>query len=146
MMKGVAPQAQRAPSDSAASALTIEQESDVSLVMLMGSSLGSQPQLAERAAAELYRRHARKMIAFCADSFLLYRQNHEELVQLTFKKAMQASAKKARALREGASNKATTQHVKFWLYRILKFTCIDARRAEQSEREQRDDFDVERVG
>ncbi|MFA5263336.1 MAG: hypothetical protein WC378_05880 [Opitutaceae bacterium] len=144
MMKGLATEAQRAPSDSTASVLPLEKESDVSLVILMGN-MTEQPVLAERAVGELYRRHARKMIGFCAGSFLLYRQNHEELVQRTFQKALRGAAKKARDFQSGDTAQATTRHVKLWLYRILKRTCIDARRAETLEREQRGEADLERV-
>ena len=116
----------------------------MSLVILMGQ-LSEQPQLAEEAAAELYRRHARKMVGFCTDSFILYQQNHEELVQRTFQKALRGAAKKAREFQSGDASQSTIRHVKLWLYRILKRTCIDARRAESVEREQRRDADMDLV-
>ncbi len=143
-MNGLATEAQREPPDSAASAIPLDKESDVSLVVLMGKH-AQQPLLAERAAGELLRRHGRKMTAFCAGSFLLYRQNHEELVLRTFKKALRSAARKTREFEAAGLSNVTTGQVKLWLYKILKRLCIDAYRAETLEREQRDDVDLERV-
>ncbi len=121
----------------------MQDETDESLVIYMGFN-DDEPAVAEDAAAELYRRHSRKMIAWCAKSFLLYRQNHEDLVKKTFKNALRA-ANKFGALPNSLSDADKTKQIKFWLYCILKNVCIDAHRSEAAEREERCGVEVETV-
>lgn len=138
------PKLQREPPERAANKAVMENETDESLVTYMGFD-DDEPVMAEDAAAELYRRHSKKMTGWCAKSFLLYRQNHEDLVKKTFQKALRA-AKKFGPLKKELSDAEKTKHVKFWLYCILKNVCIDAYRSEYAEREERCEFDVETVG
>lgn len=137
------PKFQRAPLGRAANYLVMENETDESLVTYMGFN-DDEPAVAEAAAAELYRRHSKKMTGWCAKSFLLYRQNHEDLVRRTFQKALRA-AKTFGLPGKPLSDADNTKHVKFWLYCILKNVCIDAYRGEQSEREERSEVGVETV-
>jgi DNA-directed RNA polymerase specialized sigma24 family protein len=122
----------------------MDNETDESLVTYMGFN-EDEPATAEAAAGELYRRHSRKMTGWCAKSFLLYRQNHEDLVRKTFQKALRA-AKNFGPLHTNLSDADKTKHIKFWLYCILKNVCIDARRSEKAEREERCEIDVETAG
>lgn len=122
----------------------MENETDESLMTYMGFD-EDEPAMAEDAAAELYRRHSKKMTGWCAKGFLLYRQNHEDLVKKTFQKALRA-AKTFGPLKKDLSDAEKTRHIKFWLYYILKNVCIDAHRSEHAEREGRCEFDVETVG
>lgn len=121
----------------------MQDETDESLVTYMGFS-DDEPAVAEDAAAELYRRHSRKMTAWCAKSFLLYRQNHEELVMKTFQNALRA-AKDFEPLPKALSDDDKTNQIKLWLYRILKNACIDAHRSEATERKERCGVEVETV-
>lgn len=122
----------------------MENETDESLITYMGFHK-EERETAESAVGELYRRHSRKMTAWCAKSFLLYRQDHEDLVKRTFKKALSGAREFSPQLAAQADAEAKTRHIKFWLYCILKNTCIDARRSERLEREQRSGVDVETV-
>jgi RNA polymerase sigma factor (sigma-70 family) len=110
-------------------------ETDASLITYMAFYAEETP-LAESAATELYRRHSRKMTAWCIKSFWLCRQNHEELVQQTFIKALKGANSFASQL-ESVPEEKKTSSIKFWLYCILKNLGIDARRSEQNERNQR---------
>jgi RNA polymerase sigma factor (sigma-70 family) len=122
----------------------MESETDESLVTYMGF-LDEEPETAEAAAGELFRRHSRKMTAWCIKSFLLYRQNHEELVQFTFAKAMKGAKAFIPRLAQHSDAAEKTKHIKCWLYRILRRTCIDAHRSEFLERTERADIDVDKV-
>lgn len=121
----------------------MQDETDESLVTYMGFN-DDEPSVAEEAVAELYRRHSKKMTAWCAKSFLLYRQNHDDLVKKTFQKALRA-AKTFGPLAKSLSDADKTKHIKFWLYCILKNVCIDAHRSEAAEREERSGVEVESV-
>lgn len=121
----------------------MQDETDESLVTYMGF-FDEEPAVAEEAVAELYRRHSKKMTAWCAKNFLLYRQNHEDLVRKTFQNALRA-AKKFGPLAKSLSDADKTKHIKFWLYCILKNACIDAHRSEATEREERCGVEVESV-
>jgi RNA polymerase sigma factor (sigma-70 family) len=121
----------------------MQDETDESLVTYMGFN-DDEPSVAEEAVAELYRRHSKKMTAWCAKSFLLYRQNHDDLVRKTFQKALRA-AKTFGPLAKSLSDADKTKHIKFWLYCILKNVCIDAHRSEAAEREERSGVEVESV-
>ena len=122
----------------------MESETDESLITFMGFH-EEERETAESAAGELYRRYSRKMTAWCAKNFLLYRQDHEDLVKRTFKKALSGARAFSPRLAAQANADAKTKHIKFWLYCILKNTCLDARRSERLEREQRSGADVETV-
>jgi DNA-directed RNA polymerase specialized sigma24 family protein len=138
------PKIQREPPGRIANKIVMQNESDDSLVTYMGF-YEEERATAEAAAAELYRRHSKKMTAWCIKGFLLYRQSHEELVRLTFQKALKAAKNFSLKLPKDASVEAKTKHIKFWLYCVLKNTCIDARRSERFEREARAEVDVENV-
>lgn len=137
------PKFQPEPPGRMASKVDMKKETDESLVTYMGFN-DDEPATAEAAAGELFRRHSNKMTAWCAKSFLLYRQNHEDLVKKTFQKALRA-AKNFPSLRPTLSDAEKTRHIKFWLYCILKNVCIDAHRSEQAEREERCEVEVETV-
>lgn len=137
------PKLQREPPGRTASKIIMQDETDESLVTYMGFN-DDEPSVAEEAVAELYRRHSRKMTAWCAKGFLLYRQNHEDLVKKTFQKALRA-AKTFGPLGKSLSEADKTKHIKFWLYCILKNVCIDAHRSEAAEREERCGVEVESV-
>jgi DNA-directed RNA polymerase specialized sigma24 family protein len=122
----------------------MEDESDESLVTYMGFH-EEEPESAESAVGELFKRHSRKMTAWCRATFLLYRQNHEDLVKRTFEKALKGAAAFVSKLVKQNDDAAKTRHIKFWLYCILKRTCIDAQRSEKFERAHRSDVDVETV-
>ena len=126
-----------------ASKIIMQDETDESLVTYMGFN-DDEPAVAEEAATELYRRHSKKMTAWCVKGFLLYRQNHEDLVKKTFQNALRA-AKKFGPLAKSLSDVDKTKHIKFWLYCILKNVCIDAHRSETAEREERCGVEVETV-
>ncbi len=138
------PKIQREPPGRAAPKPVMENESDDSLVTYMGF-YEEERATAEAAAAELYRRHSKKMTAWCIKGFLLYRQSHEELVRQTFQKALKAAKNFSLKLPQDATAEAKTRHIKFWLYCVLKNTCIDAQRSERLEREARAEVDVEHV-
>jgi RNA polymerase sigma factor (sigma-70 family) len=137
------PRLQQEAPGRAANKIIMENETDESLVTYMGFN-DDEPAVAEAAAGELYRRYSRKMTAWCARSFRLYRQNHEDLVKKTFQKALRA-AKRFGPLGRNLSDADKTRHIKFWLYCILKNVCIDAHRSEKAEREERCGLDVENV-
>jgi RNA polymerase sigma factor (sigma-70 family) len=119
-------------------------ETDASLVTYM-AFYPEERAAAEAAAAELFRRHSGKMTAWCAKSFWLFRQNHEELVHSTFLKALKGAGAFATRLEKVPAENRTKQ-IKFWLYCILKNICIDARRSEETERNERSGFSIDEVG
>lgn len=122
----------------------MENETDESLITYMGF-YEEECETAQAAAGELYRRYSRKMTGWCIRSFLLYRQNHEELVKQTFDKALKGARAFAPRLAKQADPAAKTRHLKFWLYCILKNLCIDTQRSEHLERDERSGVDVESV-
>ena len=122
----------------------MENETDESLITYMGF-YAEERETATAATAELFRRHSRKMTAWCIKNFLLYRQNHEELVMLTFEKALNGAAAFLPTLTRHAEPAEKTKHIQCWLYQILRRTCIDAHRSESAEREQRSEIEVDRV-
>lgn len=121
----------------------MQDETDESLVTYMGF-YDEEPAVAEEAVADLYRRYSKKMTAWCSKNFLLYRQNHEDLVKKTFQKALHAATKFG-PLAKSLSDADKAKHIKFWLYCILKNVCIDAYRSEDAEREERCEVEVETV-
>jgi RNA polymerase sigma factor (sigma-70 family) len=121
----------------------MENETDESLVTYMGF-FEEERETAEAAVGELYRRHSKMMTAWCIRNFHLYHQSHEEMVQITFKKALMA-AKRFTPLPKAKPDDEKTRYVKFWLYCILKNTCIDAQRSERFERGARVEVDVEQT-
>lgn len=125
------------------SKINMQDETDEALVVYMGFK-DDEPIIAEEAVAELFRRHSKKMNAWCAKCFLLCLQNHEDLVMLTFQKALDA-AKTFKPLAKSLSNTDKTVHVKAWLYSILRNLCIDAYRSEAAEREERSGVEIETV-
>jgi DNA-directed RNA polymerase specialized sigma24 family protein len=143
-MTSIVPQAQREPPGRSASEIVMENEPDESLITYMGFC-EEEPETAQAAAGELFRRYSRKMTAWCVRSFLLYRQNHDELVKQTFAKALKGAQAFAPRLAQQADPAKKTRHLKFWLYCILKRLCIDAQRSEHLERDERSGVDVETV-
>lgn len=122
----------------------MENETDESLITYMGFH-EEERETAEAAAGELFRRHSRKMTAWCVKGFLLYRQNHEELVQISFAKALNGAKAFLPRLAKRAEPAEKTKHIKCWLYQILRRTCIDAHRSESLEREHRFEIEVDKV-
>jgi DNA-directed RNA polymerase specialized sigma24 family protein len=144
MKSPLSSQLQCDPPGRAAGKISMETETDESLITYMGFH-EDERETAETAAGELYRRYSRKMTAWCAKSFLLYRQDHEDLVKRTFKKALTGAKAFSPQLAAQTDADAKTRHIKLWLYRILRNACLDARRSERLEREQRSGVDVETV-
>jgi DNA-directed RNA polymerase specialized sigma24 family protein len=122
----------------------MENETDESLVTYMGFH-AEERETAEAAAGELFRRHSRKLTAWCTKNFLLYKQNHEELVQHVFKKALKGAKAFLPQLAEHVEPAQKTKVIKCWLYLILKHLCIDAWHSEDLEREARANVDVENI-
>jgi DNA-directed RNA polymerase specialized sigma24 family protein len=143
-MSPSAPQVKPEPPGRSAENIVMENETDESLITYMGF-YEEERATAEAAVGELFRRHSRKMTAWCVKGFLLYRQNHEDLVKETFRKALKGAKKFASRLAKQSDAVAKTDHIKFWLYCILKRTCIDARRSEHFEHDERSEVDVESV-